>query len=205
MGYQNIHNLIDKTVFGSEYQIIIVIDDKDEEREKKLDDMFKFNIHHLTLQKFESEDEDKIYEYDLFSDETGTYIDKDDDSEKIIDKTKFDTIVVPARKEGFDRVFIGENRWWQIKFAKKMQPQIQYIAAYQTKPISQITHIAEIENVKRWENSLKYVVNFKAPAKKLSQPVKYIHGDKTKPVYCPRFAEHSKLMNAKTLDDLWYK
>ena len=29
-----------------------------------------------------------------------------------------------------------------------MQPQIKYIAAYQTRPISQITHIAEIDNVK---------------------------------------------------------
>ena len=203
-GYENLHNLIDKAVHGSEFQAIIVIDESDPSVEKNLLDNFKFPTFILNLRKYESPDDNKIYQFDSFDEETGTdsYTDANDDQE-IIDKSKFDTIVVPARKEGFERVFIGENRWWEIKFSKKMQPQIKYIAAYQTRPISQITHIAEIDNVKPWEDTLKYVVNFKAPAQKLSQPIKYVHGGKTKPVYCPRFAEHSKLINAKTLDDLW--
>tara|TARA_B100000029_G_scaffold395823_1_gene393727 strand:+ start:536 stop:1537 length:1002 start_codon:yes stop_codon:yes gene_type:complete len=205
-GYQNLHNLIDKTVLETEFQAIIVIDESDPSVEKNLLNNFKFPTFILNLKKFESLDQNKIYQYDLFDEDQGTDVQaKDEELLETIDKSKFDTIIVPARKEGFERVFIGENRWWEIKFSKKMQPQIKYIAAYQTRPISQITHIAEIQNVKPWEDTLKYVVNFKAPAKKLSQPVKYIHGGKSKPLYCPRFAEYSKLMNAKTLDDLWYK
>ena len=59
---------------------------------------------------------------------------------KLVNKSTFDTIVVPARKEGFDRVFIGEDRWYAIKFSEAMQKQIKYIAGYQVKPISKITH-----------------------------------------------------------------
>ena len=202
--YENLHNLIDKMVNGSEFQTIIVIDESDPSVEKNLLNNFKFETSILNLRKYESSDDNKIYQFDTFDEETGTdsYTENNDDQE-IIDKSKFDTIVVPARKDGFERVFIGENRWYKIKFSKKIQPQIKYIAVYQTKPISQITHLAEIDNVKPWEDTLKYVVNFKSPAQKLSQPIKYVHGGKTWPVYRPRFAEHSKLINAKTLDDLW--
>jgi len=34
-------------------------------------------------------------------------------------KHYFDTIVCPARKEGFERVFLGKNSWWAIRLRKK--------------------------------------------------------------------------------------
>ena len=40
-----------------------------------------------------------------------------------------DTIVVPAQREGFDRVFIGQNAWWAIRISGGMIPKIKYIAA----------------------------------------------------------------------------
>ena len=86
-----------------------------------------------------------------------------------------------------------------------MQPQIKYIAAYQIRPVSQITHIAEVESIMQWEDTNKYVVNFKSPAKKLEQPVKYLKNGKTKSLQCSRFAEYSKFIKAKTFDDIWYK
>ena len=131
-GYQNLHNLIDKAVIESEFQAIIVIDESDPSVEKNLLNNFKFPTFILNLKKFESLDQNKIYQYDLFDEDQGTDVQtKDGEEIEAIDKSKFDTIIVPARKEGFERVFIGENRWWEIKFSKKIQPQIKYIAAYQ--------------------------------------------------------------------------
>jgi hypothetical protein len=39
-----------------------------------------------------------------------------------------DTIVVPARAEGFRDVFLGERRWWEIRISAAMIPRIKYIA-----------------------------------------------------------------------------
>ena len=110
--YENLHNLIDKMVNGSEFQTIIVIDESDPSVEKNLLNNFKFETSILNLRKYESSDDNKIYQFDTFDEETGTdsYTENNDDQE-IIDKSKFDTIVVPARKDGFERVFIGDLKF----------------------------------------------------------------------------------------------
>jgi len=58
-----------------------------------------------------------------------------------------DTIIVPAQKEGFDKVFLGENAWHAIRISGGMIPKIKYVAAYQTQPVSAITHIAPVRNI----------------------------------------------------------
>ena len=204
--YENLHNLVFKTVNDSKFQAVIVINDSDSNLEKILIDKFQFDTFIINLKKFENENGEKIYQYETFDEETYDIVETNKNVENtIIDKSKFDTIIVPARKEGFEETFIGENRWYKIKFSKKMQPQIKYIAAYQIRPVSQITHIAEVESIMQWEDTNKYVVNFKSPAKKLEQPVKYLKNGKTKSLQCSRFAEYSKLIKAKTFDDIWYK
>lgn len=57
-----------------------------------------------------------------------------------------DTIVVPARPKGFGEVFIGENKWPNLKIDKNKLLHVKYIAVYQTGPVSAITHYAEIES-----------------------------------------------------------
>ena len=204
--YENLHNLIFKIVHESKFKAVIVINEADDELEKILQDKFQFETQVLTIKKFESEDGNKIFQYDTFNEEIYNVETVSRNSEqKTIDKSKFDTIVVPARKEGFKETFIGENRWYKIKFSKEMQSQIKYIAVYQIRPVSQITHIAEIKNIEPWEDTHKYVVNFKSSAKKLDQPIKYIPGGKTKSLQCSRFAEYSKLIKSKTFDDLWFE
>ena len=49
-----------------------------------------------------------------------------------------DTIIVPAKLEGFERVFLGEDCWYAIRISGGMLHKIKYIAAYQTRPISAI-------------------------------------------------------------------
>jgi hypothetical protein len=60
------------------------------------------------------------------------------------DSEEPDTVIVPAKKEGFERVFLGENAWWAIRISGGMIPKIKYIAAYQSQPISAITHLAPV-------------------------------------------------------------
>jgi hypothetical protein len=38
---------------------------------------------------------------------------------------ELDTIIVPAQKDGFDEVFLGQNAWWAIRIAGGMLPKDQ--------------------------------------------------------------------------------
>ena len=67
-----------------------------------------------------------------------------------------DTIIVPAQKGGFDRAFLGKNCWYAIRISGGMRPKIKYIAAYQTHPISAITHYAPVDHIEPYGEGGKY-------------------------------------------------
>lgn len=79
-------------------------------------------------------------------------------------KLQKDTIVVPAQQEGFEQVFLGENCWYAIRIAGGKLTQIKYIAAYQTQPISAITHYAPVDRIEPYGEGGKYRVIFSEPA-----------------------------------------
>jgi hypothetical protein len=54
-------------------------------------------------------------------------------------RAESDTIIVPAREDGFKEVFIGLNQWYAIRIGAAMKDRIKYIAAYQVAPVSAIT------------------------------------------------------------------
>jgi hypothetical protein len=117
-----------------------------------------------------------------------------------ISSNSYDTVVVPALKEGFDKVFIGENRWWAIRLAGGALSKIKYIAAYQTAPVSAITHIAEVSSIQLYGDTSKYQVNFSGPAKqieaiKLDKPSLALQNI--------RYTTKEKLLKSKTLSELF--
>ncbi len=116
------------------------------------------------------------------------------------DISQIDTVVVPARKEGFDRVFLGENRWHAIRLHPLISPQIKYIAGYQVAPISAITHIARVRCIKPWGDTGKAVVNFIGKAAEIG-PIK--QGTRLKGLQGLRYATKANLDSAMTLDDVW--
>nr|CRH08266.1 putative Excinuclease ABC, C subunit domain protein [Candidatus Magnetococcus massalia]CRH08333.1 putative Excinuclease ABC, C subunit domain protein [Candidatus Magnetococcus massalia] len=113
---------------------------------------------------------------------------------------KKDLVIVPANPEGFERVFLGQHCWHAIRIGGKMLEQIKYIAAYQTKPISAITHIAQVERIEPYGDSGKYRLVFTKPAEKIT-PIPYGKA-KQGAIQGPRYASIEKLNQAKCLHEL---
>jgi hypothetical protein len=113
-----------------------------------------------------------------------------------------DTIVVPAQDDGFQEVFLGENRWYAIRIHESMIPKIKYIAAYRVAPISAVTHWAPVNNIVSWQDTGKFVVNFTEPAKEIEH-IKLVPKSRVKALQAPRYTSFSRLQQAKTLDDLF--
>jgi hypothetical protein len=116
----------------------------------------------------------------------------------------FDTIVVPAKEDGFKEVFLGKNCWYKIRISESMIKWIKYIAAYQSAPISAITHYAEVLSIEKYKNTGKYILYFKESAKKIN-PLKLIPKPKgkVKALQSPRYTNIKKLLKAKNLDGVF--
>ena len=111
-----------------------------------------------------------------------------------------DTVIVPAQQEGFEQVFLGENRWRAIRIGGGMIPKIKYIAAYQTQPVSAITHYAPVDHIEPYGDAGKYQLVFSEPAK-LIGPIPFGNAP-SGAMQGPRYTTLQKLLAAKTLTDL---
>ena len=111
-----------------------------------------------------------------------------------------DTIIVPANEEGFKKVFLNENSWYAIRISGGRLNDIKYIAAYQTAPISAITHYAEVESIEPYGDGGKYKLNFKSSAQKI-EPIKHKSGKKGT-LQGPKYTSFEKLKNAKEMIDI---
>jgi hypothetical protein len=118
------------------------------------------------------------------------------------DIEEVDTVVVPAREDGFKEVFLGENRWYEIRIHHTVIPRLKYIAAYQVAPISAITHWAPVRNIEPWRDSGKLVVNFATPARDI-KPIPLVPKGKVKALQNIRYTSFGKLQGARTLDEVF--
>lgn len=118
------------------------------------------------------------------------------------DKRPWDTIVVPAVAEGFNSVFIGQNCWFAIRINPQLIRNFRYIAAYQVAPISAVTHLAEIAEIIPYQDTGKFLVRFKGPAKEI-KPIPFEPGKNGSQPQSPRYTYVDKLRSAKFVGDLW--
>lgn len=117
------------------------------------------------------------------------------------DPKGINTIVVPAQQEGFEETFLGENCWYAIRISGGKLTKIKYIAAYQTQPISAITHYAPVDRIEPYGDTGKYKVIFSHNA----IPIEHIHYDDASKgaMQSPRYTSITKLKSAKKLTDIF--
>lgn len=111
---------------------------------------------------------------------------------------KKDMIVVPAREDGFKKVFLGENCWRAIRLNVDKIDSIKYIAAYQKAPVSAITYLAKVKKIEEYKHTGKYIVYFDGKPRKLHKPIKAKNLTMQSLVYGNREA----LRTAKTIEDV---
>lgn len=199
---RNIDNFLDKAINDGFHALIIIDESSDE-----LDSIIKQiggDISILPIKAF-TNGSDFIYAIATLYGEDETITPKIAEkqttvSERRNHRAQCDTIVVPAKEEGFQKVFLDENQWHAVRISPAMKSRLKYIAAYQVHPISAITHVAEIKEIKSYGDSGKYLIVFKEPAQKIT-PIPL-----EKCPYSPRgpfYTKIEELQTAKKLIDLF--
>jgi hypothetical protein len=124
-----------------------------------------------------------------------------------IEKTKtggavdFDTVVCAALEDGFKHAYLENNAWWEIRLSQKARENLKYLAIYEKAPIAHISHYAEIERIEPYKDTGKYILYLKN--KKTVKPIKLGKGKKGEAPQAPRYTTLSKLLNAKSVSELW--
>jgi len=119
----------------------------------------------------------------------------------IIVNDEKNTVVVPARSDGFKRVFLGENCWYAIRISGGMINRIKYIAAYQTTPVSAVTHYAQVARIESYGNEGKYKLIFSEPATILDKQIPL--GDSSSQMQRSRYTNFDKLFTSESISDLF--
>lgn len=194
-GYENVDFLLESIIHKKDsFNALLIIDELGEELETVLISRFRFPVEVTTLKRYKNQSGKILYDFEPFLNEVT------EDTEKV-DISDIDTIVIPAREDGFKEVFIDENSWYAIRLNSSMIPKIKYIAAYQVAPISAITHIAEVKSIEQWKDTNKYILYFTEPAEKIKRvPLGKIKG---KAPQSPRYSSKERIMSANTLDNVF--
>lgn len=196
-GYRNIDNLLEEVIFDREVGCIVVIDRNTDELENVLSQLtIKTDI--VEFQAFVNDEKEEIFKFEPFQGDIKTDI----ETKNELSVDELDTIVVPAREDGFNEVFLGENCWYAIRMSSSMIGRIKYIAAYQTAPVSAITHYAEISKIERYENTNKYIIYFKDKAIKI-QDIKLPKDKSGLAPQAPRYTSYNKIIKANSLSDIF--
>jgi hypothetical protein len=204
--FRNLDHFLDALVFETPFAALVVIDEIPENLENILAKRFQFGVEVLELACYENGNGERVFRFEPFLADLGEVetvaAPAGTVSRSRIDPNTVDTVVVPARDEGFQDVFLKENRWYAVRIHGTMRPQIKYIAAYRVAPTSAITHIAPVRSIEPWKDTDKFVLNFAEPAKEID-PIPLIKGSKGKALQNLRYTNRQIIEQANTLDDIW--
>ena len=103
---------------------MVIIDEMSDVLQNVLVRKFQFGVEVLELARYENDQGARVYQFEPF------LADLTPDGGPPTPPEEIDTVVVPAREEGFKEIFLGENRWRAVRIHGTMRPQIKYIAAY---------------------------------------------------------------------------
>jgi len=206
-GFSNLDRLLEVLVFEVPFTVLVIIDElNDYLKDILLGNVFQFDVEVLELEQYENQKGEKLYRFTPFLSDVEADILTAGNAMALkpspTDTSDLDTVVVPAREDGFKETFLGENRWYSIRIHANIRPQLRYIAAYRVAPESAITHLAPIKSIEPWQDSGKYVVNFAEPALEIGR-ISLVKKGRVKPLYNLRDTTRQRLLSAKTLDEVW--
>ena len=131
-GFRNLDHMLEFLVFEGPFAALVIIDEIPEDLENVLARKFQFGVEVIELARYKNRSEKVVYRFEPFladlREDLATETALRDPSEQI-DASEIDTVVVPARDEGFQAVCVGENCWHAIRLHGSMRPQIKHIAA----------------------------------------------------------------------------
>lgn len=191
--YDNINELLDRVIFENKPAAIIVIDEATDELFNVMAQL-TMATEVIEAQTYVCGDK-KLHRFSPFKDDVMTDLPANTDADEL------DTIIVPAREDGFNEEFMKNDRWFAIRISGAMIDKIKHIAAYQVAPVSGITYIADVDRIEKYKDTNKYIVFFKpGTVKKLN---KVALGKKKLAPQAPRYSSYNAVLSAHTLDDLW--
>lgn len=192
--YDNLNELLDKVIFENKPAAIIVIDEATEELFNVMDQL-TMTTEVIEAQTYVCGDK-KLHRFSPFKDDVLIDLPANSDADEL------DTIIVPAREDGFNEEFLKNNRWFAIRISSAMIDKIKHIAAYQVAPISGITYIADVERIEKYKDTNKYIVYFKTGSLKKLNKVS-LGKKKGLAPQAPRYSSYNAILSAHTLDNLW--
>jgi hypothetical protein len=205
-GFNNIDYLLEQMIYPENaFNALVIVDELDEELESILHSSLRFPVETLVIERYQSSSGELAYHFDPFLYELSAQSSTaalEVGNTPAIDPSEIDTIVVPARSEGFQEVFLSENCWYAIRIHSSMIPKIRYIAVYQVAPVSAMTHVTEVAAIEPWKDTQKYCVNFKGPAQKIG-PISLVSGGRVTAPQNIRYTSFARLQKAKSLDDVF--
>ena len=203
-GFRNLDHLLEHLVFESPFSALVIIDSMSDDLEGVLSQKFRFGVEVLELGRYENMAGDHVYGFEPFlADVIGeSSFASSDNVTSTISPEDLDTVVVPAREDGFQEVFLGQNCWYAVRIHGALRSQIKYIAAYQVAPVSAITYLAPVRSIEPWKDSGKVVLYFAEPAKPIG-PLNLVKGGKVRALQNLRYTTRDRLLAAKNLDDVF--
>jgi hypothetical protein len=204
----NIDHYLDRAVY-SDFKGLVVIDEATPELHRVLEKI-NANISVLELKAFIADNGERLFQFDTLYDEFDDSAELENKSQKETQtpearalrrerRARSDTVVLPAREEGFQEVFIGENQWRAIRIGAAMKDRVQYIAAYRVAPIQAVTHLAKVKEIRPYKDTGKYQLIFDGPAKEIKH-VKL--GDGEAAPQGPFYVQKDKLLTATTINQI---
>jgi hypothetical protein len=195
---RNVDVLLDEVIYDKRADAIVVIDEVTVDLENVLGQL-TMGTDVVQLKTYVQES-DLIHHVEPFQQDVR---DVADEGGTEVDPEELDTVVVPARREGFEETFLGEDCWYKIGMASSMVEQVEYIAAYRTAPVSAITHYAKVASIEKYQDTGKYILHFKEPAEEIGPiPLPDDHSGGLAP-QSRRYTTFDRLMGAETMAEVF--
>ena len=197
--FPNTSELLDEIVFRKTPGYILVIDDASE-RLREVLKRLESQPEVIEVNKYMDSQGQTMYH---FSDFTFAEV-KEYTSKGVKTLAEVDTIVCPARSSGFEKVFLGQNRWYAIRISAAMIPQIKYIAMYEVRPFSGIRWIGHVKDIQPYEDSDKFDVII-SKREKLDNPIRLTPEEKKRGIAprSPRYTKMELIKKATNMSDIF--